>query len=162
MRNPIRVRFICLPPGRLLTRACRLIADGRPASIPCYRSRGRRMRLQCRYSGRSVVVGQWVRSATSRRLGIHGLRQRQIDDGHSCFLGPAAQAQTHAEGRASFVEQGPVNVATVRAARADRHVAVMGPISAVGQQLAVARSRCRAGIRTDARPLSIEVRHGGV
>ena len=33
-RNPNQVRLIRLP-ERLLTRACRLIADGRPASIPC-------------------------------------------------------------------------------------------------------------------------------
>jgi len=68
-RYPIQVRLIRFP-ERLLTRACSLIADGRPASTPCCRSRGRQIWLQCRDTGRSVAVGQWARSASFGRREI--------------------------------------------------------------------------------------------
>jgi len=65
-RYPIQVRLIRFP-ERLLTRACSLIADGRPASTPCCRSRGRQVWLQCRDCGRSDRPAGWQWSAISGR-----------------------------------------------------------------------------------------------
>jgi len=66
-RYPIQVRPIRLP-ERVPTRACSLIADGRPASTPCRRSRGRQIWLQCRDTGRSVAAHQLALSARSGHL----------------------------------------------------------------------------------------------